>query len=101
MTEGKGRCYLDKMLGPQSQERHIVILVMRQSHLLQGFWNHVLWTCHWEGRMVRAEWTEKSREVGRKRGKEEEAKWEETRGRLNSLLHDFWLVKPQSLKYTN
>ena len=51
--------------------------------------------------MVRAEWTEKSREVGRKRGKEEEAKWEETRGRLNSLLHDFWLVKPQSLKYTN
>ena len=42
-----------------------------------------------------------SGEVGRKRGKEEEVKWEETRERLNSLLHDFWLIKSQSLKYTN
>ena len=36
--------------------------------------------------MVRAEWTEKSG-GGKKKGKEEEAKWEETRERLNSLLH--------------
>jgi len=50
--------------------------------------------------MVRAEWTEKSG-GGRKKRKEEEAKWEETRERLNSLLHDFWLIKSQSLRYTN
>lgn len=31
MIEGKGRRYLDKMLAPQIQARHTVILVMRQT----------------------------------------------------------------------
>ena len=88
--EGEGRRYLDRMLGPQIQGKktHSHFSNEANNRLLQGFWSRVLWTCHWGGRIVRAEWTEKSGEVGRKRGKGEEAKWEETRERLNSFLYD-------------